>query len=102
MTLARVCPKACATRTKVSWFFFSRRTASVVGTTIMTSLKKGEHVTWSSPQGKIDGEVVRTVTSTTSVKGHTARATKDEPQVLVKSAKTGKTALHKPEAIKKA
>jgi hypothetical protein len=64
--------------------------------------KKGEHVTWKSPQGTIEGEVVKTVTSTASVKGHTAKATKAEPQVLVKSAKTGKTALHKPDAIKKA
>jgi hypothetical protein len=36
------------------------------------------------------------------VKGHTAKATKDDPQVLVKSSKTGKEALHKPAALKKA
>ena len=64
--------------------------------------KQGEHVTWNSPQGKIDGKVVKTVTSATSVKGHTAKATKDKPQVLVESAKTGKRALHKPDALKKA
>jgi hypothetical protein len=64
--------------------------------------KKGEHVSWNSPQGATEGEVVKTVTSTTSVKGHTAKATKDEPQVLVKSSKSGKEALHKPSALKKA
>ena len=64
--------------------------------------KKGEHVSWKSPQGETEGEVVKTVTSTTSVKGHTAKATKEEPQVLVKSSKTGKEALHKPAALKKA
>jgi len=63
--------------------------------------KKGEHVSWKSPQGTIEGEVVKTVTSTTSVKSHVAKATKDDPQVLVKSSKTGKTALHKPAALKK-
>jgi len=64
--------------------------------------KKGEHVSWNSIRGKTEGEVVKTVTSTTSVKGHTAKATKDDPQVLVKSSKTGKEALHKPAALKKA
>ena len=44
---------------------------------------------------------MKTVTSTSSVKGHVAKATKEDPQVLVKSSKTGKTALHKPEALKK-
>ena len=42
------------------------------------------------------------MTSTTHVKGHTAKATKDEPQVLVKSAKSGKEAVHKSEELKKA
>ncbi len=64
--------------------------------------KKAEHVTWNSPQGATDGEVVKTVTSTTSVKGHTAKATKEDPQVLVKSSKSGKEALHKPSSLKKA
>jgi hypothetical protein len=64
--------------------------------------KQGEHVTWQSPQGKVAGEVVKTVTSTTRVKGHTAKATKEKPQLLVKSAKTGKRALHKPDALTKA
>jgi len=65
-------------------------------------LKKGDEVTWNSPQGDIEGEVVKEVTSTAHVKGHTAKATKADPQLLVKSAKTGKMALHKPAALKKA
>jgi hypothetical protein len=64
--------------------------------------KKGEHVVWSSPQGVTEGEVVKEVTSTASVKGHTAKATRKDPQLLVKSRKTGKKALHKPEALTKA
>jgi hypothetical protein len=64
--------------------------------------KKGDRVAWNSPQGKIQGKVVKEVTSTASVKGHTAKATKADPQFLVKSARTGKTALHKPAALKKA
>ena len=42
------------------------------------------------------------VTSETQIKGHTAKATKEEPQFVVKSAKTGKEAVHKPDDLKKA
>ena len=64
--------------------------------------KKGEEVTWGTAQGRTRGEVEKVVTSTTKVKGHVAKATEDEPQVVVKSAKSGKKAVHKPEELKKA
>lgn len=64
--------------------------------------KKGDKVSWDTSQGKTEGTVEKTVTSTTKVKGHTAKATKEDPQVLVKSAKSGKQAVHKPEELKKA
>ncbi len=68
----------------------------------MTKLpKKGDEVTWGTAQGKTHGTVEKVVTSTTKVKGHVAKATKDEPQVLVKSGKSGKKAVHKPEELKK-
>ena len=63
------------------------------------SLKPGTEVTWESAQGKTHGTVEKKVTSTTRVKGHVAKATKDEPQYLVKSAKTGAKAVHKPEGL---
>ncbi len=63
--------------------------------------KKNDKVTWDTPQGKTKGTVEKVVTSTTKVKGHTAKATKDAPQVLVKSDKSGKKAVHKPEELKK-
>jgi hypothetical protein len=44
--------------------------------------------------------VERTVTRTTHIKGHVAHASKDEPQLLVRSDKSGKTAVHKPAALK--
>ena len=64
-------------------------------------LKQGDKVAWGTPQGKTEGNVEKKVTSTTKVKGHTAKPTKDAPEYLVKSAKTGKTAVHKPDALKK-
>jgi hypothetical protein len=65
------------------------------------TLKKGDHVSWDAPQGKVEGEVVRKVTGTAKVKGHTAKASKAEPQYEVKSDKTGAKAIHKPEELKK-
>lgn len=69
----------------------------------MTTMpKKGAKVKWETAQGETQGTVEEVVTKTTQVKGHTAKATKEDPQVLVKSDKSGKTAVHKPDALKKA
>ena len=69
----------------------------------MTGLpKKGDKVRWNTTQGETKGTVERVVTSETEVKGHVAKATKDHPEVVVRSDKSGKEAVHKPEALKKA
>ena len=68
----------------------------------MTTLpKKGDKVKWGTSQGGTQGTVEKVVTSTTKVKSHVAKATKEKPQVLVKSDKSGKEAVHKPEELKK-
>jgi hypothetical protein len=64
-------------------------------------LKAGDKVKWGSSQGEVTGKVVKKVTSSTKVKGHVAKATKDEPQFVVKSDKTGAEAVHKPGGLKK-
>ncbi len=63
--------------------------------------KKGDKVSWGTSQGGTHGTVEKVVTSTTKVKSHVAKATKDAPQVLVKSDKTGAEAVHKPEELKR-
>lgn len=65
------------------------------------SLKVGDAVTWETPQGKTHGKVVKKETGTSKAGGHTAKASKSEPQFRVKSDKSGKEAVHKPEALKK-
>ncbi len=65
------------------------------------TFQSGDHVKWDTPQGETHGKVVRKETSTTTAGGHTAKASKDEPQYRVKSDKTGKEAVHKPEALTK-
>ena len=62
--------------------------------------KKGAKVKWGTAGGETMGTVEKVVTSTTKVKGHTAKATKEAPQVLVKSSKSDKQAVHKPEELK--
>ncbi len=64
-------------------------------------LKAGDTVKWDTPQGETHGKVVKTVTGTESVKGHTAKASKDAPEYRVKSDKSGKEAIHRPEELKK-
>lgn len=64
-------------------------------------LKKGDEVEWDSSGGSSTGEVVEKVTTETKVKGHTAKASKEEPQFKVKSEKSGKEAVHKAEELKK-
>ncbi len=63
--------------------------------------KVGEKVRWNTSQGETRGTVEKIVTSTTKVKGHTAKATKAKPEVMVRSDKSGKQAVHKPEELKK-
>ena len=64
--------------------------------------KKGDKVRWQTSQGETSGTVEKIVTATTQVKRHIAKATEAEPQVLVKSDKTRKQAVHKSESLKKA
>ena len=64
-------------------------------------LKPGDKVSWGTSGGETHGTVEKKVTGTTQIKGHTAKATKDEPQFVVKSEKSGKKAVHKPEELKK-
>lgn len=66
------------------------------------SFKSGDAVKWDHSQGTTKGKVVRKLTSTTKIKGHTAKATKDHPEYLVKSDKTGAEAAHRPEELRKA
>jgi len=68
---------------------------------VTKSLKAGDKVKWDTPQGETSGTVVKKETGTTKAGGHTAKATKDDPQYRVKSDKSGKEAVHKPDALKK-
>lgn len=68
----------------------------------MTTFKKGDRVKWKSHGSEAVGTVEDIITSETEAGGRKVKASKDEPQYLVKSEKSGGTAVHKPEALKKA
>ena len=63
--------------------------------------KKGDKVEWKTARGKTTGEVKKKLTSPTEIKGHHVAASKENPEYLVESDKTGKQAAHKPDALKK-
>ena len=64
-------------------------------------LKKGDAVTWQSHGSTAEGKVVKKITADTEAAGRTVRASKDDPQYLVKSDKSGGEAVHKPSALQK-
>ena len=67
----------------------------------MADVKTGDTVKWKSHGGTAEGKVVKKQTSDTKIKGHTVRASSDEPQFIVESDKGGKAA-HKASALTKA
>lgn len=64
-------------------------------------LRKGDQVEWETSQGTTSGKVEKKVTGKTKIKGHEVKASKDDPQYVVESDKTGAKAAHKPSALKK-
>lgn len=63
-------------------------------------LKKGDKVEWKTSQGKTRGTVQKKLTKETHIEGHKVAASKENPEYLVKSEKSGKSAAHKPDALK--
>lgn len=64
-------------------------------------LHKGDKVSWSTHGTTTSGEVKKKITSDTEAAGRTVKASKDDPQYLVESDKSGKDAVHKPESLRK-
>ena len=65
------------------------------------NFKAGDHVEWNSEAGRVRGTIKKTIVSATKFKTYTIRASKDEPQYLIKSDKTDHLAVHKGSALQK-
>ena len=63
--------------------------------------KVGDHVGWNSEAGHARGKIKKKVTSIIKFKTYTVRASKEEPQYLIKSDTTDHLAMHKGSALKK-
>ncbi len=63
--------------------------------------KVGDLVEWNSEAGHVRGLIQKKVTSAIKFKTYTVRASKEEPQYLIKSDKTDHMAMHKGSALKK-
>ena len=63
--------------------------------------KSGDRVQWRTPQGATTGTVKKKVTGRKRIKGHVAKASKQNPEYLVESEKSGKRAIHKPGELRK-
>ena len=63
--------------------------------------KVGDHVTWNSEAGHVSGTITKVHTQDFDYKGHTRRASADDPQYEIKSDKTDHIAAHKGSALRK-
>lgn len=64
-------------------------------------LKKGDQVEWDSSGGTTRGVIKEIVTEPTDFKNHHFEASKDKPEYLVESEKSGKEAIHKADELRK-
>jgi hypothetical protein len=61
----------------------------------------GDHVTWNSEAGHVSGVITKVHTKDFSYKGHTRRASPDDPQYEIASDKTDHVAAHKGGALRR-
>ena len=66
------------------------------------TFKAGDAVKWDHSQGTTEGKVIKKLTKPTKIKTHKVAASKDNPEYLVESKKTGARAAHKPSELRKA
>ena len=61
----------------------------------------GDEVTWKSHGSTASGKVEKKITKRAEEAGRTVAASPEEPQYRVRSEKSGKSAVHKPSALRK-
>ena len=64
-------------------------------------LRPGDRVSWRSHGETVYGRVEGEITERTEAGGRTVAASKDSPQYVVRSDKSGGVAVHKPEALRR-
>ncbi|MFG2840954.1 DUF2945 domain-containing protein [Streptomyces zaomyceticus] len=64
-------------------------------------LGKGDEVSWKSHGQNVSGKIKKKITDRSRAAGRTVDASREEPQYEVESDKTGRSAVHKPGALRK-
>ncbi|MEV1047798.1 DUF2945 domain-containing protein [Streptomyces sp. NPDC049916] len=64
-------------------------------------LSQGDKVAWESHGHETTGKVEKKITSRGKEAGRKVDASPDDPQYKVRSDKSGRSAVHKPESLKK-
>jgi hypothetical protein len=62
---------------------------------------KGDAVSWRSRGHHVTGKVKRKITDRTEAAGRTVDASEDEPQYEVESDRSGRSAVHRPGALRR-
>lgn len=60
----------------------------------------GDHVEWNSEAGRVSGTITKVHTADFDYKGHTRRASPEEPQYEIRSDRTDHVAAHKGSALR--
>jgi len=68
---------------------------------VTKEFRRRDLVEWNSEAGRVRGTIQKKITSPIKFKGYTVRASKEEPQYLIKSVKTDHLAMHKGAALRK-
>ncbi|WP_436790860.1 DUF2945 domain-containing protein [Yinghuangia sp. YIM S10712] len=66
-----------------------------------TRFRKGDKVSWRSHGKNVTGVIKRLITERTHAAGRTVDASARDPQYEVRSEKTGRSAVHRPGALRK-
>ena len=66
-----------------------------------TKFAVGDHVSWNSEAGHVSGTITEVHTQDFEYKGHTRRASEDDPQYEIRSDRTDHVAAHKGSALRK-
>ena len=67
----------------------------------MAKFTVGDHVSWNSEAGRVSGHISQVHKRDFEYKGHTHRASEEEPQYEIKSDKSDHVAAHKESALTK-
>ncbi|MFF5358249.1 DUF2945 domain-containing protein [Streptomyces scabiei] len=63
--------------------------------------RKGDPVAWKSHGSEATGKVEKKITERTEAAGRTVEASAEDPQYLVRSDRSGRTAVHRPQALRR-